>query len=125
MYAPATTYRPETLTRTIARWGSLVAAVMLAVAYLLDVKHDPFLSFELGAFTTLMVTAMAGYALAWTERWEALGSVVAVVASLGAYFLALAFGSVLPNPAFLLVSLPALLHLYAVWLHRHERRDVA
>ncbi len=121
MYA-ATPVRPsELVTRRVAQWGSLAAALLFGLAYAMERDHDIFVTSYLATYTGLVVATFVGYAIAWLPRYEVIGSVVALAASLAAYFIATPFEMPLPNAAFLLVGLPALLHLFAVWLHGREQ----
>jgi uncharacterized membrane protein len=120
MYATATLSK-EFLTRRVAQWGSLAAALLFGLAYAMERDHDIFSTYYLATYTGLVVATFVGYAVAWSARYEVIGSVLALAASLGAYFIAPPFDMPLPNPAFLLVGLPAMLHLFAVWLRRHDR----
>ncbi|QDV74583.1 hypothetical protein [Botrimarina mediterranea] len=123
MYAAAPAHSTELVTRRVAQWGSLAAALLFGLAYTMERDHDIFGTYYLATYTALVVATFVGYAIAWSPRYEVIGSVVALAASLGAYFIAPPFDMPLPNPAFLLVGLPALLHLLAVWLHgRHQDR---
>jgi hypothetical protein len=108
----------ELITRSVARWGSLTAAVLYGVVWATDKVQDPVLSLDLAVYTTATTLVFVGYALAWREPWEVIGSVLALVATVTAYT-CLSFGPMpLPSPLLLLVGVPALLHLLAVGLHR-------
>lgn len=108
----------ESVTRTIARWGSAVAAVVFGVAFITD-KH---LSLQIVSLQlvpiALIVAIFAGYALAWTKRYEAVGSVIALLSVIGAYVAYKLLNPPAVTPFFLGVGLPALFHLVAVVLHR-------
>ena len=125
-----TIHEAESVTRSVARWGSGAAAVIFGLAFI----ADPELSWEI-VFTSavpigLTVAMFAGYALAWTERFEVLGSVIALVSMIAAYLanVVVQYGGFLPvylpHPFFLAVGLPAFIHLAAVVLHRHEKHKV-
>ena len=108
----------ESVTRSIARWGSIVAAIIFAVAFVTDRR----LSWELVAGQALqialVVSIFVGYGLALTERFEVLGSVIALAAIVVICVLCWVKAAFLPSPFFLAVGLPALFHLGAIALHR-------
>ncbi len=125
-----TIHESETVTRSIARWGSAAAAIIFGVAFVSD-QPWAWYTFSVVALPTGLIVAMfAGYALACTKRYEVLGSVIAVVSMIAAYvaYMVPIVGNLLPgftpNPIFLAVGLPALIHLVAVVLHRHEEYGV-
>ena len=125
-------FKTEPVTRSTARWSSAAAAIIFCTAFITDerlswnvVSGPPD---QIGLMVTLFVL-FAGYALAWTKRYEVLGSVIALVSMIAAYVVCyilcrLLYGGFctldLPSPFFLAVGLPALIHLVAVVLHRHE-----
>lgn len=121
----------ELVTRTIARWGSAAAALIFGIAFLTD--KGLYWSIVCGQFVQilLVVTIFFGYALAWKMRFEVLGSLIALAAMLGvvAYgWTQAAQGTFGPGPLFLVVGVPALLHLVAVMLHAatvgpHDARE--
>lgn len=109
----------ETVTRSIARWGSLAAAVIFGIAF----ATDRMLTLEFVSAMVIQIALIclvfAGYALAWTRRYEVTGSIIALLAILGVYLYSLLPGIHAPMPIFLAVGIPALLHLCAVVLHRY------
>jgi hypothetical protein len=125
-------HEAEFVTRSIARWGSAAAAIIFGLAFIADPVLSREIVFGSAVPIGLTVAMFAGYTLAWTERFEVLGSVIALVSMIAAYFanmtaLYLYGGPLsvhLPNPLFLAVGIPALIHLVAVVLHRHEKHKV-
>jgi hypothetical protein len=114
---------PETFTRRVAQWGSLAAAALFATAYATEYNRNISESLDLFAYTACVVAIFAGYALAWAPRGEVVGSLIAIGATVVAYCVATPTGFTPVSPTFLLVALPAALHLVAVGLHlRHENR---
>ncbi len=115
----------ESVTRSIARWGSGIAAVVFGIAFLVD----DTLSWEIisgQAWQIAMVVAIfLGYALAWTERFEITGSAVALAAMFGVCLYTLLNTHAWPDLFFLAVGAPAFFHLVAVGLHRYTRQPQA
>lgn len=69
------------------------------------------------------MTIFVGYAMAWTKRFEVLGSVIALATMIGVFVYGLSQGAPgfpEPAPIFLAVGAPALFHLVAVMLHRYD-----
>jgi hypothetical protein len=118
-----TIYESETVTRSIARWGSAVAAIMFGLAFV----TDKTLSWQIVSGQVvpigLIVAMFAFYALAWTKRFEALGSVLALVCMIAVYVIYMVLLALLnnhpPSLWFLVVGTPALFHLVAMVLHRY------
>jgi hypothetical protein len=102
----------------VARWGSVVAAVIFGGAFLTDTQ----LSADLVAGQVLQISLLAlmfvGYALAFSSRWETAGSVLALLAAVAAYVQICLMGTMNPSPIYLVIALPAVLHLVACWLER-------
>lgn len=115
----ATVREAETLTRSIARWGSLAAAIIFGVFFATDQTLTVEFVSTLLIQIALISLIFAGYALAWTRRYEVIGSVIALLAIVGVYLYSLLPGIHAPTPSFLAVGIPALLHLCAVVLHRY------
>lgn len=112
------TREAEVVSRRTAQWGSLAAAVLFGVAYLTD-KPNPFYTDPaLYAFTAFVVLAFVGYAVAWWPRWETLGSLVALLSTIGALYAAYVAAVHHWSPALLGLAAPAVLHLAAVVFHR-------
>ncbi|MEN0109939.1 MAG: hypothetical protein AAF805_04380, partial [Planctomycetota bacterium] len=107
----------EATTRWIAQAGSLVAAVMLGLAFWSDSQHHVGFGPDVIAFTALVALTMVGYALAWTRKWEAAGSVIALAGLLGAFFVVEGPIHVPSDLAVLGVGLPAVVHLVACYFH--------
>jgi hypothetical protein len=110
-----TIHDSETVIRSIARWGSAVAAIVFSVAFLTDNCLSWYIVSEHANQIGLIVAMFAFYALALTKRFEALGSVMAFASMVAAYFAT----SVQPNLIFLAVGIPILFHLVAMVLHRY------
>ena len=119
----------ESVTRSIARWGSAAAAIIFGVGFV----TDRALSWQIVSLQLLpigfIVIMFAGYALAWTKRFEALGSVIALISTIAA---CVSLMLAIPPPPlgvpshsrlfflpFLAVGVPALVHLVAIALHRY------
>ena len=111
----------ESVTRSIARWGSVAAATIFAIAFLTDETRTWSVIFQPeAARIALIVGIFVGYALALTRRFEVLGSAIALLALCGVYVMSGAISDPVaaPAPIFLAVGAPALFHLAAVMLHR-------
>ena len=109
----------ESVTRSIARWGSAAAAIVFGVAFATDRSLNwDFFSGQ-SAHIGLTVVIFAGYALALTKQFEVLGSAIARLAIVGLYLYGLLPSVQAPNAIFLAVGAPALFHLVAVALHRY------
>ena len=108
----------ETVTRAIALWGSAVAAIMFGLAFVTDVR----LSYEIvsGQIVSIVLTLFVflGYLLAWRQKYEATGSLIAVAGVAALYVWFYTAYSIIPAPALLAVALPAVFHLIAVRFHR-------
>ena len=118
-----TIYESETVTRSIARWGSAVAAIMFGVAFVTDGALSWHIVSSQAVQIGLIVAIFAGYALALTKRFEALGSVLVLVCMIAVYVIymvPLALTNA-PPPSlwFLVIGTPALFHLMAIVLHRY------
>ena len=109
----------ESVTRSIARWGSAAAAVIFGVAFF----TDDALSWHIVSCNVvaigLIVAVFAGYALAWTIRYESMGSVIAVVSTIASYAYYVLAVPPPPSVYFLAIGAPALFHLMAILLHRY------
>ena len=107
----------EFVTRTIARWGSAAAALIFGIAFLTDhTLHWGMITSQY-VHIVLALAIFAGYAMAWSQRFEVLGSVLAVVAIGARYVVGNMHAGYTAAPIFLAVGAPALLHLVAVVLH--------
>ena len=107
----------ELVSRTVAKWGSVAAALVFGVAFVTDKSlHWQYIPNQY-VHIVLTLVIFAGYALAWTKRSEVLGSVIAL-ASLVMLFGYAMVSDVAPPPILFAVGLPALFHLAAVALHR-------
>ena len=75
----------ELVTRSVARWGSAAAAIIFGVAF----ATDKTLSWDIASGQAvqigMIVAIFAGYTLAWTKKYEALGSLIALAAIIGIY----------------------------------------
>lgn len=110
----------ESVTRSIARWGSAAAAVIFGLAFVTDETMNAHIASGQAVHIALVVAIFVGYALAWMERFELLGSVIAIAAMTGVYVYC--GKDARPNPFFLAVAAPALFHLAAVVFHRSAQR---
>jgi hypothetical protein len=125
-----TIHEAESVTRSIARWGSAAAAIIFGLAFIVDPMLSREVVFAAAVPIGLTVAMFAGYALAWTRRFEVLGSVIALASMIAAHLanVIVVYGGSLPahfpNPFFLALGIPALIHLMAVVLHRHEGHKV-
>ena len=117
----ATVQEAESVTRSIARWASVAAAIIFGMAFVTDRALSWHTVASQVVQVGLIVTMFVGYALAWTKRFEVHGSVIALVSMIAAYVIYMvAFESPPPPDLFFLaVGLPALVHLLAVVLHRY------
>jgi hypothetical protein len=116
-----TSNHAESVTRSIAQWGSLIAALIFAVGFLTDSTRSwPLIAGQMVQVGIIGVIFI-GYAMAWMERYEVVGSVVVLVGMLGFYGFCTATTFVTPSWFFLAVGAPALFHLAAVALHRSKR----
>jgi len=115
-------FKTERVTRSIARWGSAAAAIIFGTAFVTDnrlswdvVSGPPD---QIGLIVTLLAI-FAGYALAWTKRFEVLGSTIALVSIIAVYAVFSATRNVPPNLFFLVVGAPAIFHLITIVLHHN------
>lgn len=108
----------ELFTRSIARWGSVAAAVIFGAAFATD--HTLDWSIVAGQYMHILLAfgIFAGYVLAWTKRFEVFGSVVALVSILAIFLYTYYTKGFVPSLSLLAVGAPALLHIVAVVLHR-------
>jgi hypothetical protein len=116
-----TIHEAESVTRSIARWGSAAAVIIFGLAFV----TDKMLSWDIASGQVvqiaLILAIFAGYALAWTERFEVLGSVIALVSMIAVFvFYAVKYNYTL-DLFFLAIGAPAAFHLVAVVLHRYQR----
>jgi len=109
----------ESVTRIIAKWGSVVAALIFGTAFVTDKALTWGLVTGQAAHIGLTLAIFLGYALAWTERFEVQGSLLAVVSMIGMALIGLSPGYESPSPIFFAVGAPALFHLIAVLLHSY------
>jgi hypothetical protein len=118
-----TIYESETVTRSIARWGSAAAAIMFALAFVTDEKLSWRIASSQAVPIGLIVAMFVFYTLAWTKRFEALGCVLALVSIIAVHVIYMVgffvTGSRPPNLWFLVIGTPALFHLMAIVLHRY------
>ena len=113
-----TIHEVETVTRSIARWGSLAAAIIFGVTFALDKTRTTEMIMDQATHIVLAAAIFVGYALAWSQKYEILGSVIALVSLVAlCFFCTIAYGA-LPNLFLLAVGAPAAFHLVAVALHR-------
>ena len=116
-------YESETVTRSIARWGSAAAAIMFGVAFVTDRALSWHIVSSQVVQIGLIVAMFAFYALALTKRFETLGSALALVSMIAVYVIYMVILALVNNPPpslwFLVVGTPALFHLMAIVLHRY------
>ena len=115
----ATVKETEFLTRSIARWGSVAAAIVFGATFLTDKFRTWEMMSDQAVQIALIVAVFVGYALAWTKRFEVSGSVIALAAIVGVYLNSFSPTVHPPHPIFLAVGAPALFHLVAVVMHRY------
>jgi len=113
----ANNHEAESVTRSIARWGSAAAAIIFGTALVTDkaLSWDVVSGqwIHIGILAAIFAIFM-GYALAWAKRFEVLGSVIALISMLAVYAIILATRNVPPNPFFLAVGAPAVFHLITI-----------
>ena len=111
----------ESVTRSIARWASAAAALIFGIAFVTDRALSWNAVAPQVVQVGLIVTMFVGYALAWTKRFEVLGSVIALISMVSAYVIYMVAFRYPPPPGlfFLAVGLPAVVHLLTVLLHRY------
>jgi hypothetical protein len=108
----------ESVTRVIAVWGSVVAAVIFGIGFLTDRALSYHIVIGQAEQIALVLLVFAGYLLAWKKSCEACGSILALVA-VGAFWAWCRIQNPeSPNPFFLVIAVPALFHLLAVAFHR-------
>jgi hypothetical protein len=114
-------HESETVTRSIARWGSAVAAIMFGVAFVTDSALSWHFVTDQLVCIGLIVAIFSGYALALTKKFEALGSVIALVCTIAVHVVYMVALTNHPPPSlwFLVIGTPALFHLMAIILHRY------
>ena len=113
----------ELVTRSIARWGSVAAAIIFGIAFVTDkTLHWDIVA---GQFMHILLALgiFVGYALALTSRFEVFGSVIALASMLGILLYSQIVNGFVPSLIFLAVGAPALFHLVAVVLHRAVLRS--
>jgi hypothetical protein len=116
-----TIHEAESVTRSIARWGSAAAAIIFGIAFVTDKKLSWDIASGQGVQIALVSAIFAGYALAWTKRFEVLGSVIALVSMIAVFVVYGVKYDSPPNLFFLAIGAPAAFHLMAVMLHRYQR----
>lgn len=120
------TKETEFTTRSIARWGSLAAALLFGIVFVADMftVTTGKLRWELisnnAVQIALILAVFVGYALAWTVRYEVLGSAIAVLAIVVVFVYHLLIQEIPLSYAFAWVGVPALFHLIAVLLHKRQ-----
>jgi hypothetical protein len=117
------TFKTESVSRIIAWWGSIVAAIMFGVAFIIDKEMSWDIVSSHAVHIGLIVSIFAifgGYALASSKRFELLGSVIAFASIFAVYVICWVTNNMPPNLIFLVVGAPALFHLVAVVHHFHS-----
>ncbi len=115
---PTTLRECESVTRVIALWGSVVAAIVFGIGFLTDNVLSYSLVVGQADQIVLVLLVFVGYLLAWKNGYEVVGSVLALVAIAVFYAWCVLYDEVIPNPFFLVIAAPALFHLLAVAFHR-------
>lgn len=118
----ATIRETETVTRSIARWGSLAAAVVLGVGFATDERLSWSVATSNLPTIGLMVVMFVGYAIAWTERFEVAGSLIAVAAMIAIAIYTFMVIETAPDYFPLALGIPALFHLVAVAFHKRQEQ---
>jgi hypothetical protein len=116
-----TIHEAESVTRSIARWGSAAAVIIFGVAFVTDKMLTWDIVSGQAVQIALISATFAGYALAWTTRFEVLGSVIALVSMIAVFVVYGVKYDAPPNLFFLAIGAPAAFHLVAVMLHRYQR----
>ena len=118
-----TIYESEIVTRSIARWGSAAAAIIFGLTFVTDRVLSWHVVSQQLIQIGLIVVMFAFYTLAWTKRFETLGSAFAILSMITAYVAYMVAFERVSNPPpsmwFLAVGIPALFHLIAIVLHRY------
>lgn len=115
----ATTLREcESITRVVALWGSVLAAIVFGFGFLTDRMLSYSLVVGQADQIVLVLLVFGGYLLAWKKEYEVIGSVLALVAVTVFYAWCSLYEEVILHPVVLVVAAPALFHLLAVALHR-------
>ncbi|QEG34762.1 hypothetical protein [Bythopirellula goksoeyrii] len=108
----------EKVNRSIARWGSVVAAILFAVGFLTDPRLSANLVIAEWEQIALILVVFVGYLLAWKNRFELTGSMIALCAMAGYWIWCRMCVNQLPNPIVFMLAAPALFHVLAVLVHR-------
>lgn len=108
----------ESVSRAIARWGSVAAAAIFGIGFL----TDEALSYHLVTGNVLQISFIllifAGYLLAWCNTFEVLGSTLAIAAAFACWIWCQMQCAGSLRPIFFAVAGPALFHLLAVAFHQ-------
>ena len=110
----------EAVARYVARVTSVVAAVALGLAFVVDQMPSHGIHGEALAFTLLVALAVVGYAIAWRRKWELAGALIAVFGVVAAAVTSGVADWFLPAWAMIGVAAPAALHLVAVFARRRQ-----
>lgn len=115
----------ETVTRSIARWGSVAAAVVLGIGFVTDEILNWTIATSNLPTISLVAVMFVGYAIAWTERFEVVGSLIALAAMIAIAVYTLAVVGKAPDYFPLALGIPAVFHLVAVAFHKRQQQPVA
>lgn len=117
----------EAVTRAIAKWGSLVTAIVFGIGFLSDRElMNKIASFDAvymknttaQAYMVLLMAVFVSYLFAGKQKMEVLGSLL-VFASVGAIYLWCHVGMEFsPGPQLLVLALPAVFYLLSGAMHR-------
>ncbi|TWU28473.1 hypothetical protein [Bythopirellula polymerisocia] len=108
----------ETVNRSVARWGSVAAAILFAVGFLTDPRLSANLVIAQWMQILLILLVFVGYLLAWKNRFELSGSILALFAMAGYWIWCRMCVNQLPDPIVFMLAAPALFHVLAVLFHR-------
>lgn len=117
----------ENVSRTAAIWGSAAAAIIFGIGFATDTQLlSSFYAFRVQGLTKtivfpyfgLLTVIFGSYLLAGKRAWELSGSVLAIIAVFALYAWCLVSHKFYPGPYLVALALPAILHIFAVSIHR-------
>ena len=117
-----TIHETESVARFIACLSSAAAVIMFGVAFVTDRALSWHVVSAQLLQIGLILAIFVGYAIAWTKRCEALGSMIALLSMVAAFVsYVVPLSPHVPRHFyfFLAVGMPALFHLMAIALRRY------